>query len=182
MSSRPRLGELSVHVVQGLKEWTCSRPFRTSLGLEWGPKEGGPDGAAAGGSPRPPEGCSTSKGTWCGVSGHRSSPATRSLPCSAGADVPMEACCADGHRMATQHRSCSLPYASESKECRYACQGPSGAREVLLSREGERKGQCVPDPPFLLVCCCGRGCTHICLGHCFPFFRGVLFSRCTERV
>ncbi|KAB0396628.1 hypothetical protein E2I00_020158, partial [Balaenoptera physalus] len=30
----------------------------------------------------------------------------------------MEACCADGHRMATQHRDCSLPYASESKECR----------------------------------------------------------------
>uniref|UniRef100_A0A4W2C148 Fibulin-1 n=1 Tax=Bos indicus x Bos taurus TaxID=30522 RepID=A0A4W2C148_BOBOX len=30
----------------------------------------------------------------------------------------MEACCADGHRMATEHRACSLPYASESKECR----------------------------------------------------------------
>ncbi|XP_063099918.1 fibulin-1 isoform X1 [Cavia porcellus] len=34
------------------------------------------------------------------------------------ADVLMEACCADGHRMATQHKDCSLPYAPESKECR----------------------------------------------------------------
>uniref|UniRef100_A0A287DDY0 Fibulin-1 n=1 Tax=Ictidomys tridecemlineatus TaxID=43179 RepID=A0A287DDY0_ICTTR len=40
------------------------------------------------------------------------------LAARVGADVPMEACCADGHRMATQHRDCSLPYASESKECR----------------------------------------------------------------
>uniref|UniRef100_A0A671EWV9 Fibulin-1 n=1 Tax=Rhinolophus ferrumequinum TaxID=59479 RepID=A0A671EWV9_RHIFE len=40
------------------------------------------------------------------------------LAAPAGADVPMEACCADGHRMATQHRDCSLPYTSESKECR----------------------------------------------------------------
>ncbi|XP_016065554.1 PREDICTED: fibulin-1 isoform X1 [Miniopterus natalensis] len=37
---------------------------------------------------------------------------------NAGAAVPIEACCADGHLMATQHRACSLPYASESKECR----------------------------------------------------------------
>ncbi|XP_067554474.1 fibulin-1 isoform X3 [Pseudorca crassidens] len=41
-----------------------------------------------------------------------------SLLAAQGADVPMEACCADGHRMATQHRDCSLPYVSESKECR----------------------------------------------------------------
>ncbi|XP_019817521.2 fibulin-1 isoform X2 [Bos indicus] len=40
------------------------------------------------------------------------------LAAPAGADVSMEACCADGHRMATEHRACSLPYASESKECR----------------------------------------------------------------
>ncbi|XP_058424132.1 fibulin-1 isoform X2 [Diceros bicornis minor] len=40
------------------------------------------------------------------------------LAARAGADIAMEACCADGHRMATQHRDCSLPYASESKECK----------------------------------------------------------------
>ncbi|XP_070267393.1 fibulin-1 isoform X2 [Myotis yumanensis] len=40
------------------------------------------------------------------------------LAAPARADVPMEACCADGHRVATQHRDCSLPYASASKECR----------------------------------------------------------------
>uniref|UniRef100_A0A8C7BUK4 Fibulin-1 n=1 Tax=Neovison vison TaxID=452646 RepID=A0A8C7BUK4_NEOVI len=40
------------------------------------------------------------------------------------ADTLMEACCADGHRMATQHRDCSLPYTSESKECRYVCRQP----------------------------------------------------------
>ncbi|XP_059537352.1 fibulin-1 isoform X1 [Myotis daubentonii] len=40
------------------------------------------------------------------------------LAAPARADVSMEACCADGHRTATQHRACSLPYASESKECR----------------------------------------------------------------
>ncbi|XP_023601557.1 LOW QUALITY PROTEIN: fibulin-1 [Myotis lucifugus] len=34
------------------------------------------------------------------------------------ADLSMEACCADGHRVATQHRDCSLPYASRSMECR----------------------------------------------------------------
>ncbi|XP_049740611.1 fibulin-1 isoform X2 [Elephas maximus indicus] len=34
------------------------------------------------------------------------------------ADVPVETCCADGHSMATQRRDCSLPYTSESKECR----------------------------------------------------------------
>uniref|UniRef100_F7HD63 Fibulin-1 n=1 Tax=Callithrix jacchus TaxID=9483 RepID=F7HD63_CALJA len=34
------------------------------------------------------------------------------------ADVLMEACCADGNRMATHQKDCSLPYASESKECR----------------------------------------------------------------
>ncbi|XP_007953835.1 fibulin-1 [Orycteropus afer afer] len=30
----------------------------------------------------------------------------------------METCCADGHQMATQQKDCSLPYTSESKECR----------------------------------------------------------------
>ncbi|XP_011373281.1 fibulin-1 isoform X2 [Pteropus vampyrus] len=30
----------------------------------------------------------------------------------------MEACCGDGHRMATQYKDCSLPYISDSKECR----------------------------------------------------------------
>uniref|UniRef100_A0A7N4P1Z1 Fibulin-1 n=1 Tax=Sarcophilus harrisii TaxID=9305 RepID=A0A7N4P1Z1_SARHA len=34
------------------------------------------------------------------------------------ADVLLEDCCTDGHRLATQKRDCSLPYASESKECR----------------------------------------------------------------
>ncbi|XP_007502672.1 fibulin-1 isoform X4 [Monodelphis domestica] len=34
------------------------------------------------------------------------------------ADVLLEDCCADGHRLATQKRDCSVPYASESKECR----------------------------------------------------------------
>ncbi|XP_060044746.1 fibulin-1 isoform X3 [Erinaceus europaeus] len=40
------------------------------------------------------------------------------LAAQVGADIPMESCCADGHRMATQQRDCSEPYASESKECR----------------------------------------------------------------
>nr|XP_012304885.1 fibulin-1 isoform X2 [Aotus nancymaae] len=40
------------------------------------------------------------------------------LPCTVDADVLMEACCADGNRMATHQKDCSLPYASESKECR----------------------------------------------------------------
>lgn len=50
-----------------------------------------------------------------------SQPLTSTLLCSsrtAAADALMEACCTDGHHMATQHRDCSLPYASESKECR----------------------------------------------------------------
>lgn len=34
------------------------------------------------------------------------------------ADVSMEACCTEGNQMANQHRDCSLPYTSESKECR----------------------------------------------------------------
>ncbi|XP_074128264.1 fibulin-1 isoform X2 [Sminthopsis crassicaudata] len=34
------------------------------------------------------------------------------------ADVLLEDCCTDGHRLATQKRDCSIPYASESKECR----------------------------------------------------------------
>lgn len=82
-------------------------------------------------------GCCEAASRWCGRGGVPS--ATRGRlpipgalgacllsPCSpprtAGADDPMEACCADGHRMATEHRDCSLPYASESKECRYVCQ------------------------------------------------------------
>ncbi|XP_062058684.1 fibulin-1 isoform X2 [Lepus europaeus] len=40
------------------------------------------------------------------------------LAARGAADVSMETCCADGHRMATQHRDCSLPYVSESTECR----------------------------------------------------------------
>ncbi|XP_068958353.1 fibulin-1 isoform X1 [Petaurus breviceps papuanus] len=40
------------------------------------------------------------------------------LAARATADVLMEDCCADGHRLATQKRDCSVPYASESKECR----------------------------------------------------------------
>ncbi|KAM5334115.1 fibulin-1 isoform 1-T1 [Glossophaga mutica] len=40
------------------------------------------------------------------------------LAAPVGADVPLEACCADGHQMATQHRDCTLPYASASKRCR----------------------------------------------------------------
>lgn len=53
---------------------------------------------------------------------HPQSP--RSFPCTGGADVLMEACCGDGHRMATQYKDCSLPYISDSKECRYVCQWP----------------------------------------------------------
>uniref|UniRef100_A0A2I3TK77 Fibulin-1 n=1 Tax=Pan troglodytes TaxID=9598 RepID=A0A2I3TK77_PANTR len=41
-----------------------------------------------------------------------------SLPCTVDADALLEACCADGHRMATHQKDCSLPYATESKECR----------------------------------------------------------------
>ncbi|XP_004700279.2 fibulin-1 isoform X2 [Echinops telfairi] len=40
------------------------------------------------------------------------------LAARAGADLSMENCCTDGHRMATQQKDCSLPYTSESKECR----------------------------------------------------------------
>ncbi|XP_044535213.1 fibulin-1 [Gracilinanus agilis] len=40
------------------------------------------------------------------------------LAARASADVLLEDCCADGHRLATQKRDCSVPYASESKECR----------------------------------------------------------------
>nr|XP_035129253.2 fibulin-1 isoform X2 [Callithrix jacchus] len=40
------------------------------------------------------------------------------LAAGVDADVLMEACCADGNRMATHQKDCSLPYASESKECR----------------------------------------------------------------
>ncbi|KAM9674022.1 fibulin-1 isoform 2-T2 [Trichechus inunguis] len=40
------------------------------------------------------------------------------LAARADTDVPMETCCADGHRMATQQKACSLPYTSKSKECR----------------------------------------------------------------
>ncbi|KAM5289060.1 fibulin-1 isoform 2-T2 [Ctenodactylus gundi] len=34
------------------------------------------------------------------------------------ADVAVETCCTEGHQMATRQRDCSLPYTSESKECR----------------------------------------------------------------
>ncbi|XP_042523280.1 fibulin-1 [Dipodomys spectabilis] len=40
------------------------------------------------------------------------------LAARVGADAPLETCCADGQRMATQHRDCSLTYSSDSKECR----------------------------------------------------------------
>ncbi|XP_017384960.1 fibulin-1 isoform X4 [Cebus imitator] len=40
------------------------------------------------------------------------------LAAGVDADVLLEACCADGNRMATHQKDCSLPYASESKECR----------------------------------------------------------------
>ncbi|XP_063519452.1 fibulin-1 isoform X3 [Pongo pygmaeus] len=40
------------------------------------------------------------------------------LAAGVDADVLLEACCADGHRMATHQKDCSLPYATESKECR----------------------------------------------------------------
>uniref|UniRef100_A0A8C9J638 Fibulin-1 n=1 Tax=Panthera tigris altaica TaxID=74533 RepID=A0A8C9J638_PANTA len=58
------------------------------------------------------------------------------------ADTLMEACCADGHQMATQHRDCSLPYASESKECRYVCHTSKGGAE----REGERESEAGSTP------------------------------------
>uniref|UniRef100_A0A7N9CF35 Fibulin-1 n=1 Tax=Macaca fascicularis TaxID=9541 RepID=A0A7N9CF35_MACFA len=40
------------------------------------------------------------------------------LAAGVDADVLLEACCADGQRMATNQKDCSLPYATESKECR----------------------------------------------------------------
>uniref|UniRef100_A0A8D2EGM9 Fibulin-1 n=1 Tax=Theropithecus gelada TaxID=9565 RepID=A0A8D2EGM9_THEGE len=49
------------------------------------------------------------------VGGHLSA---CSLPCTVDADVLLEGCCADGQRMATNQKDCSLPYATESKECR----------------------------------------------------------------
>lgn len=76
------------------------------------------------------------------VSGAHQSPL--SLPCTAGTDVSMETCCADGHRVATQHRDCSLPYTSESKECRYVVQGPLWCQDDVRSEEsgGERGSVC----------------------------------------
>lgn len=70
-----------------------------------------------------------------------------SLPCTAGADVPLEACCADGHRMATQHRDCSLPYASESKECRYVGQWPPFYQNGGSLEESRAGREYVPDSP-----------------------------------
>lgn len=58
-------------------------------------------------------------------------PGTLLSPRTVAADTLMEACCADGHRMATQHRDCSLPYASESKECRYVYQHHHSSRIVF---------------------------------------------------
>ncbi|XP_025255407.1 fibulin-1 [Theropithecus gelada] len=40
------------------------------------------------------------------------------LAAGVDADVLLEGCCADGQRMATNQKDCSLPYATESKECR----------------------------------------------------------------
>ncbi|ERE86479.1 fibulin-1 isoform 2 [Cricetulus griseus] len=40
------------------------------------------------------------------------------LAARVNADISMEACCTEGNQMANQHRDCSLPYTSESKECR----------------------------------------------------------------
>lgn len=66
-------------------------------------------------------------------------PGTLLSPHTVAADTVMEACCADGHQMATQHRDCSLPYTSESKECRYMCQRPPfSPRGVPLAEWGRR--------------------------------------------
>lgn len=56
----------------------------------------------------------------------------------------MEACCADGHQMATQHRDCSLPYASESQQCRCVCGGRAGQGVSPQREVGEEGAVCAP--------------------------------------
>lgn len=46
--------------------------------------------------------------------------------------------------MAIQHRDCSLPYTSESKECGYVCQLPLFDTTCPSIGKWE-EGQCVPD-------------------------------------
>uniref|UniRef100_A0A2I3LKZ6 Fibulin-1 n=1 Tax=Papio anubis TaxID=9555 RepID=A0A2I3LKZ6_PAPAN len=63
------------------------------------------------------------------------------LAAGVDADVLLEACCADGQRMATNQKDCSLPYATESKECRAVglaslCQDLNGAREWAVWKVG----------------------------------------------
>lgn len=91
-----------------------------------------------GGCPWPPEGGCSTNGTSGLVRGVACPQSPGSLLCTAGAEVPMEACCTDGHQMATQHKDCSLPYTSESKECRYVCPWPPLFLKSV--RRGKRRG------------------------------------------
>lgn len=102
-------------------------PFQTSLKLECRPKASG--GAGEKGALGQPWEMALRRGPVQGERGVARHPSPRSSPCTGGADVLMEVCCADGHRMATQHKDCSLPYTSNSKECRYVCQWPPRHRD-----------------------------------------------------
>uniref|UniRef100_A0A8D0STP1 Fibulin-1 n=1 Tax=Sus scrofa TaxID=9823 RepID=A0A8D0STP1_PIG len=93
-----------------------------------------------------------------------------SLLCTAGAEVPMEACCTDGHQMATQHKDCSLPYTSESKECRMVqeqcCQNQLEelhcAAGISLADEGDSCAAPQGDNASLEAMIVKR-CCHCCL-------------------
>uniref|UniRef100_A0A8D1KQG9 Fibulin-1 n=1 Tax=Sus scrofa TaxID=9823 RepID=A0A8D1KQG9_PIG len=92
------------------------------------------------------------------------------LAAQAGAEVPMEACCTDGHQMATQHKDCSLPYTSESKECRMVqeqcCQNQLEelhcAAGISLADEGDSCAAPQGDNASLEAMIVKR-CCHCCL-------------------
>ncbi|ELK07917.1 Fibulin-1 [Pteropus alecto] len=81
----------------------------------------------------------------------------------------MEACCADGHRMATQYKDCSLPYISDSKECRMmqelCCRNQ--LEELLcaagINLAGEGDGCPAPHDNASLAAMFVKRCCHCCL-------------------
>uniref|UniRef100_A0A8D1KPU8 Fibulin-1 n=1 Tax=Sus scrofa TaxID=9823 RepID=A0A8D1KPU8_PIG len=123
-----------------------------------------------GGCPWPLEGGCSTKGTSGLVRGVACPQSPGSLLCTAGAEVPMEACCTDGHQMATQHKDCSLPYTSESKECRMVqeqcCQNQLEelhcAAGISLADEGDSCAAPQGDNASLEAMIVKR-CCHCCL-------------------